>query len=774
MAIIFRGTGAWGAGKGSGLTSAEGDENFWELLERIVALETNPEAPVSISFFTVTEGGQFTVTLTDHTIQGPFPLPTAQWTFVGAWSASREYSAFDVFTFNGGIYLVLIDHVSAATFDPNATDGLGHDEYALMIQSTRGPKGDTGPPGTDGMDGVDGEMGPAGPRGLKGDQGDKGDEGAIGPSGGPVGPPGVPGFDGPQGDIGYDGVPGQRGARGPKGDTGAAGTNGTNGTNGTDGSDGMDGTDGDAIGSPVYWSGLNIPQLDEYVWHNQGTAIVDTDSDSISIRDTSVLAGSVTLRSLLKDVPVGSSWHVDIGIVAPVPQLFHASAGIVLRDSIGGKSLLVGLSAGTIVVEEWTNDTSISGGGDTVDLAVGVAPLAFFRVVYDSGVYTFYHSFDNVNWGEIYTNSTTNWLGHTADKIGFAVNNGINLAPLVEVTGRWVHWLENGSGISGGSGHLGATTTILNGDGPPDSGFGIIGDFYIDTHMWEIYGPKSSGGWPSGIPLVGPIGDSGSGGSHSFVGTPVANFRATMTSQSLANGGSAQLECTSVVFNTGSFYSSSFAEWIPSEGPVSLHASVGAICDAPNFGNTLYLEIRANGHPIATGSVIAPSTSGSDPVAYAAVAVTDETDGTVVYTAHVRCNSFSFQGHNGSITLSDGQFSGLNTSSEIPADPRTTVQTISGASGSLTIDRSQGEIVKLSLSGNITAMTITNPAPTNELTRITLKVTSNGHAINDYPSGSKFPSGHPPVLSSGLDLIILFTDSAGTEWLVMAANQAFS
>ena len=48
--------------------------------------------------------------------------------------------------------------------------------------------------------------------------------------------------------------------------------------------------------------------------------------------------------------------------------------------------------------------------------------------------------------------------------------------------------------------------TILNGTGAPSSALGEDGDFYIDTSANELYGPKTSGAWGSGTPLVGPPG----------------------------------------------------------------------------------------------------------------------------------------------------------------------------------------------------------------------------------------------------------------------------
>jgi hypothetical protein len=133
MSIVFRTDGAWGSGKGSNLAAAEVDENFWELLSRLVDLEDHPERAISIDYFSVL-GTTLTVHMTDHSIRGPFQLPVANWRFhKEGWQPDTDYVPQDVFAFNGSAYLVLWPHHSAATFDPDANDGMGHDFYGLLI-----------------------------------------------------------------------------------------------------------------------------------------------------------------------------------------------------------------------------------------------------------------------------------------------------------------------------------------------------------------------------------------------------------------------------------------------------------------------------------------------------------------------------------------------------------------------------------------------------------------------------------------------------------------
>jgi virginiamycin B lyase len=54
--------------------------------------------------------------------------------------------------------------------------------------------------------------------------------------------------------------------------------------------------------------------------------------------------------------------------------------------------------------------------------------------------------------------------------------------------------------------------TILSGSGPPASELGEDGDFYIDTEVWNVYGPKS-GAWGEPTSLIGPVGEEGPHGS---------------------------------------------------------------------------------------------------------------------------------------------------------------------------------------------------------------------------------------------------------------------
>ena len=54
--------------------------------------------------------------------------------------------------------------------------------------------------------------------------------------------------------------------------------------------------------------------------------------------------------------------------------------------------------------------------------------------------------------------------------------------------------------------------TILNGTTAPGAGVGVDGDFYLDTALARLYGPKMGGAWGSFVSLIGPQGNPGNQG----------------------------------------------------------------------------------------------------------------------------------------------------------------------------------------------------------------------------------------------------------------------
>jgi|HubBroStandDraft_6_1064221.scaffolds.fasta_scaffold133714_2 hypothetical protein len=120
----------WGVGQGSDLNAFQIDSNFWFLWQLILSVQSTIVA--GIDYFSVV-GDSFYVHLTDHMTLGPYPLPVAVWTYRGAWQPFTVYYPLDIITSGGATYIVQFQHTSAATFNPNANDGMGHNYYGLLL-----------------------------------------------------------------------------------------------------------------------------------------------------------------------------------------------------------------------------------------------------------------------------------------------------------------------------------------------------------------------------------------------------------------------------------------------------------------------------------------------------------------------------------------------------------------------------------------------------------------------------------------------------------------
>jgi hypothetical protein len=133
----------WGAGLGRNLTPTEADMNWWDAIQRIVALEALPDAPPAITQFSV-DGASFYVHFDNAVVMGPYALPVALFNVIeSGWEPTTAYEYLDVFTENGVLYVVMIDHVSPASFDPDANNGSGQNYYYPLLE----PPGNSLPTG---------------------------------------------------------------------------------------------------------------------------------------------------------------------------------------------------------------------------------------------------------------------------------------------------------------------------------------------------------------------------------------------------------------------------------------------------------------------------------------------------------------------------------------------------------------------------------------------------------------------------------------------------
>lgn len=76
MTVIYRTSGAWGAGKGANLTPAEVDGNFYDHAGRIANLEGNPPSAINVSHL-VQNGNLVTIYKSDGSTLGTITLPRA-------------------------------------------------------------------------------------------------------------------------------------------------------------------------------------------------------------------------------------------------------------------------------------------------------------------------------------------------------------------------------------------------------------------------------------------------------------------------------------------------------------------------------------------------------------------------------------------------------------------------------------------------------------------------------------------------------------------------
>ncbi|HMF26165.1 MAG TPA: hypothetical protein VKG24_29155 [Pseudolabrys sp.] len=125
MTIVYVTTGAWGSGTGTPNSAAQVDGNFYDVDQRIVALNADLAEGKRIDTVTYTSSSM-TFHFTDGTTQ-VIPLPVATLQYAGEWQNSTPYTRSNLVTVKGlGLYQVLEDHTTPAPpapFDPTATDG---------------------------------------------------------------------------------------------------------------------------------------------------------------------------------------------------------------------------------------------------------------------------------------------------------------------------------------------------------------------------------------------------------------------------------------------------------------------------------------------------------------------------------------------------------------------------------------------------------------------------------------------------------------------------
>jgi hypothetical protein len=130
--VVYRTTDPtkWGTGLGSDLPAVTIDNNNWNLDSRVGLLEGTAIAK-QIDYIAESNNALF-VHYTDHTIDGPFPMPIATFNWRGSWLPSTAYNLYDVLSYANGIYLAVMAFTSGSTFATN--DGAGHTWLQLMLR----------------------------------------------------------------------------------------------------------------------------------------------------------------------------------------------------------------------------------------------------------------------------------------------------------------------------------------------------------------------------------------------------------------------------------------------------------------------------------------------------------------------------------------------------------------------------------------------------------------------------------------------------------------
>ncbi len=114
----------------------------------------------------------------------------------------------------------------------------------------------------------------------------------------------------------------------------------------------------------------------------------------------------------------------------------------------------------------------------------------------------------------------------------------------------------------------------------------------------------------------------------------------------------------------------------------------------------------------------------------------------------------------------------------VPGPADLLAQTVTQSGGNLAINRSLGEVVKVSLTASITAITISNWPASGTLGKVTLKPTNGGaFTMTGWPSGTIWAGGLAPTLTSGSgkkDVYVLMSDDGGTTIYGSIAGQNYS
>jgi len=108
-----------------------------------------------------------------------------------------------------------------------------------------------------------------------------------------------------------------------------------------------------------------------------------------------------------------------------------------------------------------------------------------------------------------------------------------------------------------------------------------------------------------------------------------------------------------------------------------------------------------------------------------------------------------------------------------------TLTTPSSSSGTLTLNLENGNVFEVTLTENVTTLTLSNPPASGKAGSLTLilKQDATGGRTFAWPAAVKSAGGTDPTISSAanaVDIYTLLTTDAGTTWYVFTGGKAFS
>jgi hypothetical protein len=130
--------------KGSPITEAEYDGSLHNLDDRVTVNEASTASIVVPVDFEINTAGHLDVIMSNSTVIDAGAIPVAEsfaQSYKGAWAPLTHYFENDLFKAPTSNWLgaVLIDHVSASSFDWGANDGMGHNFYAVAVPISPAP-----------------------------------------------------------------------------------------------------------------------------------------------------------------------------------------------------------------------------------------------------------------------------------------------------------------------------------------------------------------------------------------------------------------------------------------------------------------------------------------------------------------------------------------------------------------------------------------------------------------------------------------------------------